>query len=146
MGMKENFFEIIALIRDTGIVDTLNYATNPQEMKCIWKKFSEENAELFERVQNWVENEYYNECSCINEFLFKPGDSIENPREITLLPYMCGKGEIPLEDLFEDFVVEMLVAPLKATGNKFADVVADYITRGSDEILSSEYIFKKLKS
>ena len=146
MQVKENFFDMVTQVKSTGIVDALSNATNPQEMRAIWERFSNENAELFQRAKKWAEEEFYNECGGINEFIFKKGDSIDNPLEVILIPLICGGENLCFADLFEDFAQEMIVEPLSKTGNRYTKALVYIIESGIEglEDATPELIFDNL--
>lgn len=101
--MKEKFLSLVEEVKNTGIVEVLSMATTQEEFESAWRKFEEENIELFEKLNSWADEFRSSE----EEFLclFEDREEIENPMDIVIVIYIIGdEYEISECHLFEDWV------------------------------------------
>ncbi len=136
--MKEKFLELVEKVKETGIVEVMCVASTAEELKEVWRMFSEENEELFTEIEEWAEKFRKSEPGSI----FEEREELKNPMEIAVVIFIINDAEKVTEcEIFED--CDDLAKGIGDIENNFAKSVADFISGNVICTIKAEDIFCK---
>ena len=128
-------------IKQSGITKALYYSTTPEETISIWKKYSAENQELFNRITTWAQEreEYFDTYESFP--MFEGKKKLDFILEIGLMIFIV-KDECILneEDINETFLQE-LVQLLQESTNPILKAAGCYIDCNGFDTITIENIY-----
>lgn len=139
---RDEFLLFIEELKNNGIAQKLYNSSTPEETLSIWKKFSSENQDLFERIKSWAEarDKYFNTYEHIP--LFQENEKVECFLEVGLMIIIV-KDECIFsgEDINESFDEELYTL-LKENPNRLLKAAGWYIDCDGYDTMTKENIYK----